>query len=148
MYLNTIQPSEGSRKKSKRVGRGIGCTLGKTCGRGHKGQKSRSGGFHKVGFEGGQNPLSLRLPKLKGFKRGFDPVKGLVISLDTLNLFKDGELVNIETLIQKGIISKNTKIQDIKILNNGEIKAKICIEGVSVSKSAKAKIERAGGTIK
>ena len=67
MYLNTIQPSEGSRKKSKRVGRGIGCTLGKTCGRGHKGQKSRSGGFHKVGFEGGQMPLQRRLPKV-GFK--------------------------------------------------------------------------------
>ncbi len=64
MYLNTIQSSEGSRKKSKRVGRGIGCTLGKTCGRGHKGQKSRSGGFHKVGFEGGQMPLQRRLPKV------------------------------------------------------------------------------------
>ena len=101
MYLNTIQPSLGSRKKSKRVGRGIGCTLGKTCGRGHKGQKSRSGGFHKVGFEGGQMPLQRRLPKV-GFKSQISKYSAEV-RLSELNSLA-ADVIDLKALIAANIV--------------------------------------------
>jgi large subunit ribosomal protein L15 len=101
MYLNTIQPSLGSRKKSKRVGRGIGCTLGKTCGRGHKGQKARSGGFHKVGFEGGQMPLQRRLPKV-GFKSQISKYTAEVRLSELNSLALD--IIDLKALIAANIV--------------------------------------------
>jgi large subunit ribosomal protein L15 len=114
MFLNTIQPAVGSRKKSKRVGRGIGCTLGKTCGRGHKGQKARSGGFHKVGFEGGQMPLQRRLPK-----RGFTSLtKSLTaeVRLSELNSL-EAATIDLSLLISANIVPAFTKVA--KVINSG-----------------------------
>ena len=110
MFLNTIQASEGSRKKARRVGRGIGCTLGKTCGRGHKGQKARSGGFHKVGFEGGQMPLQRRLPKI-GFTSQSSKYSAEV-RLSELNSLT-AEVIDLKALIDANIVPVFTKTAKI-----------------------------------
>ena len=142
MYLNTIQSSEGSRKKSKRVGRGIGCTLGKTCGRGHKGQKSRSGGFHKVGFEGGQMPLQRRLPKV-GFK-SLKSKYSAEVRLNELNGLSV-DVIDLKTLIDANIVPIFTKTA--KIIQSGLLTKAVVIKGIKVTSGAKVSIEAAGGKV-
>lgn len=142
MRLNTLSPAEGSKKDRKRVGRGIGSTLGKTCGRGHKGQKSRSGGKPAVGFEGGQMPLKQRLPKF-----GFTSRKSLVraeVRLSELNKV-EGDVIDLLTLKAANIITKN--IESAKIMLSGEITRPVTVRGVGVTKGAKAAIEAAGGKV-
>jgi len=142
MFLNTIKSSEGTRKKSKRVGRGIGCTLGKTCGRGHKGQKARSGGFHKVGFEGGQMPLQRRLPKV-----GFTSRSGKYsaeVRLSELNNF-DTDVIDLKLLIYANVVPAFTKIA--KIIKSGEVIKPLTIIGIKVTSGAKEAIEAVGGKI-
>lgn len=142
MFLNTIQSSEGSRKKAKRVGRGIGCTLGKTCGKGHKGQKARSGGFHKVGFEGGQMPLQRRLPKI-GFisKSAKYSAEVRLSELEKLDL----DTVDLNVLIENNIVPQFTKIA--KVIKSGELKKSLTIKGVNVTAGAKLVIEAVGGRV-
>jgi len=142
MYLNTIKPAEGSKKDRKRVGRGIGSTLGKTCGRGHKGQKSRSGGFHKVGFEGGQMPLQRRLPKV-----GFTARKSKFTSEVRLNEIAKLSLdvVTLDDLIKSNVVPAFTKV--VKVIKSGEITSAVTLKGLKVTGGAKALIEAAGGTI-
>ncbi|MEY3882606.1 MAG: hypothetical protein RIQ94_3402 [Pseudomonadota bacterium] len=142
MYLNTIQPSEGSRKKSKRVGRGIGCTLGKTCGRGHKGQKSRSGGFHKVGFEGGQMPLQRRLPKV-GFK-SLKSKYSAEVRLNELNSL-NVDIIDLKVLIASNIVPEFTKTA--KIIKSGELIKAINLKGIKVTVGARISIEALGGKV-
>lgn len=142
MYLNTIQAAPGSRKKSKRVGRGIGSTLGKTCGRGHKGQKSRSGGFHKVGFEGGQMPLQRRLPKV-GFTSRMKKYSAQV-RLNELELL-EGDVVDLKALIDANIIPAFSKTA--KVILSGEVKKAVTLKGVKATAGAKAAIEAAGGKV-
>ena len=142
MFLNTIQASEGSRKKSKRVGRGIGCTLGKTCGRGHKGQKARSGGFHKVGFEGGQMPLQRRLPKI-----GFTSRKSMYsaeVRLSELNSLV-AEVIDLKVLIAANIVPAFTKTA--KVIKSGEVSKAVTLKGIKVTGGAKESIEAAGGKV-
>jgi len=142
MFLNTIQASEGSRKKSKRVGRGIGCTLGKTCGRGHKGQKARSGGFHKVGFEGGQMPLQRRLPKI-----GFTSRKSMYSAEVRLHELNDlvADVIDLKVLIDANIVPVFTKTA--KIIKSGEVSKAVTIKGIKVTGGAKESIEAAGGKV-
>ena len=139
MFLNSIKPAEGAEHSSKRVGRGIGSGLGKTCGRGHKGQKSRAGGFHKVGFEGGQMPLYRRLPK-RGFKSLSLQSEVRLNELAALG----GEIDRI-TLIRAGLVS--ALATKIKIIEAGEIKVAVQIRGIDVTKGAKVAILAAGGTV-
>lgn len=142
MFLNTLKPAEGSTHAKKRVGRGIGSGLGKTAGRGHKGQKSRSGGFHKVGFEGGQMPLQRRLPK-----RGFvslsegDTAEVMLYALDRLPI----DTIDILSLKQAGLVPARAKT--VKVVLSGEIKRAVTLQGVLVTKGARAAIEAAGGKI-
>ena len=143
MFLNTIQPAEGATHASRRVGRGIGSGLGKTGGRGHKGQKSRSGGFHKVGFEGGQMPLFRRLPK-RGFTNIFAKVIATV-NVSDLNRFEEGTVVTPELLLECGLVKRNKMKDGVKILGNGEIEKKLEVKAQYFSESAKEKIEAAGG---
>jgi large subunit ribosomal protein L15 len=142
MFLNTIQASEGSRKKAKRVGRGIGCTLGKTCGRGHKGQKARAGGFHKVGFEGGQMPLQRRLPKI-GFKsrKGMYSAEVRLSELNALSL----DVIDLKALIEQNIVPAFTKTA--KIIKSGELNKAVIVKGIKVTGGAKQSIESAGGKV-
>ncbi len=142
MYLNTIQPSLGSRKKSKRVGRGIGCTLGKTCGRGHKGQKSRSGGFHKVGFEGGQMPLQRRLPKV-GFKSQISKYSAEV-RLSELNALA-ADVIDLKALIAANIVPIFTK--KAKVIQSGSVMKAVNLKGIKVTEGARKSIEAAGGKV-
>lgn len=142
MFLNTIQTSDGSRKKAKRVGRGIGSTLGKTCGRGHKGQKSRSGGFHKVGFEGGQMPLQRRLPKV-GFVSRVKKFSAQVRLNELNNL--DADVIDLDVLIKANVVPAFTKTA--KIIKSGEVTKAVTIKGLKVTGGAKALIESAGGKI-
>ena len=142
MYLNTIQPSLGSRKKSKRVGRGIGCTLGKTCGRGHKGQKSRSGGFHKVGFEGGQMPLQRRLPKV-GFKSQISKYSAEV-RLSELNSLA-ADVIDLKALIAANIVPIFTK--KAKVIQSGLVVKAVNLKGIKVTVGARKSIEAAGGKV-
>ena len=142
MYLNTIQSAYGARKKSKRVGRGIGSTDGKTCGRGHKGQKARSGGFHKVGFEGGQMPLQRRLPKV-GFTSHLKKFTSEV-RISELNKV-DGDLITLKSLIDGNIVPIFTK--KVKLIKSGEIARPVTVKGVFVTEGAKAVIEAAGGKV-
>jgi large subunit ribosomal protein L15 len=142
MRLNTIQPAAGAKQDAKRVGRGIGSGLGKTGGRGHKGQKSRSGGYHKVGFEGGQMPLQRRLPK-----SGFTSRKSLrraEIRLATLETLEPGK-VTIESLLEANVIHSN--IKEVKIIAKGELTKAFEIVNIPVTKGARAAIEAAGGKI-
>ncbi len=142
MYLNTIQPSLGSRKKSKRVGRGIGCTLGKTCGRGHKGQKARSGGFHKVGFEGGQMPLQRRLPKV-GFKSQISKYTAEVRLSELNSLAVD--IIDLKVLIAANIVPIFTKTA--KVIQSGLVNKALNLKGIKVTIGARKSIEAAGGKV-
>jgi len=142
MYLNSIQSAYGSRKKSKRVGRGIGSTLGKTCGRGHKGQKSRSGGFHKVGFEGGQMPLQRRLPKV-GFTSRVKKYSA-ELRLNELELIAS-EVIDLNALISANLVPAFTK--KVKVIKSGEVSKAITVKGLAVTAGAKQAIESAGGKI-
>ncbi|MGL1834194.1 50S ribosomal protein L15 [Rhodocyclaceae bacterium SMB388] len=142
MRLNTIKPAEGSKKVARRVGRGIGSGLGKTCGRGHKGQKSRAGGFHKVGFEGGQMPLQRRLPK-----RGFVSLTAsgnAEVRLSELDRLPIDE-IDLLALVQAGIVPAGT--QNAKVILSGSISRKVTLRGVGATKGALAAIEAAGGTV-
>ena len=142
MRLNTMKPTNGSRPSSKRVGRGIGSGSGKTCGRGHKGQKSRAGGYHKVGFEGGQMPIQRRLPKV-----GFRSRKSLTtaeVRLSELNAV-EGDTVDLLSLRAANLVNENT--DTVKIFQSGEIKKAVTVKGLRVSKGARAAIEAAGGKV-
>jgi len=142
MHLNTLKPAEGSKKDAKRVGRGIGSGLGKTGGRGHKGQKSRSGGSTKVGFEGGQMPLQRRLPKV-----GFTSRKARFVAEIRLNeLTKvEGDAVDLLALKAANIVGQH--IKRAKVILSGEITTVVTLSGLSVTKGARAAIEAAGGKI-
>ena len=142
MQLNELRPATGSTKAKKRVGRGTGSGWGKTCGTGHKGQKSRSGGTVKPGFEGGQMPLQMRLPKY-----GFSSRIGRVtaeIRTSELNQI-EGDVVNLESLKAAGLITSS--IKRAKIMLSGEVTKKVTVEGIGVTKGAKAAIEKAGGSV-
>ena len=150
MRLNSLKPAPGATKDRHRVGRGVGSGWGKTAGRGHKGQRARSGGFHKLGFEGGQMPLHRRLPK-----RGFNNIFRLdfaEINLDRLQDAIDAKLVDaretvtVESLVKAGVIRRAK--DGLRLLGRGELKAKLAIEVHGASKSAVAAVEKAGGTVK
>jgi large subunit ribosomal protein L15 len=142
MELNTIQPADGAKHYKRRVGRGIGSGLGKTAGRGHKGQKSRSGGFHKVGFEGGQMPLQRRLPK-RGFKSLATPYKSEV-RLSDLEKLPVGD-IDILALKQAGVIHGLARV--VRVIASGELSKKVVLKGLIATKGAKAAIEAAGGSV-
>ena len=142
MELNSIKPAEGSKHAARRVGRGIGSGLGKTAGRGHKGQKSRSGGYHKVGFEGGQMPLQRRLPK-RGFKSHLLKYNA-EITLTTLARLDLAE-VDVLTLKQAGLVSQLAKV--VKVIKSGEIAKAVKLTGIGATAGAKAAIEAAGGSV-
>jgi large subunit ribosomal protein L15 len=142
MRLNGLKPAEGSKHPRKRVGRGIGSGLGKTAGRGHKGQKSRAGGFHKVGFEGGQMPLQRRLPK-RGFKSmsAGDTAEVRLSDLERLQ----GDEVDLLALKQAGVVPQLAK--GAKVILSGSLTRKVSLKGVAATKGAKAAIEAAGGSV-
>ncbi|MGQ3889705.1 50S ribosomal protein L15 [Legionella sp. CNM-1927-20] len=142
MNLNSLSPDYGSRAAKRRVGRGIGSGLGKTSGRGHKGQKARAGGFHKINFEGGQMPIQRRLPKM-----GFKSRNGKLVDEITLSeLAKlDTDTVDMNSLREFGLINK--LIKDVKIILSGEITKPLKIRGLRITKGARAAIEQAGGSI-
>jgi len=142
MHLNTLQPAAGSKKNSKRVGRGIGSGTGKTCGRGHKGQKSRSGGFSKVGFEGGQMPLQRRLPKVGFASRSFK--LSAEVRLDELAKI-DADVIDIAELIKANIVSAIT--QKAKVIDSGALSKAVQLKGIKVTPGARKAIEAAGGKI-
>ena len=142
MELNTIQPADGAKHYNRRVGRGIGSGLGKTSGRGHKGQKSRTGGFHKVGFEGGQMPLQRRLPK-RGFKSLATPYKAEVRLTDLENLPVTD--IDVLALKQAGVVSVLARV--VRVIMSGTITKKVTLNGLIATKGAKAAIEAAGGTV-
>jgi large subunit ribosomal protein L15 len=142
MEINTIKPAEGSKKARRRVGRGIGSGLGKTAGRGHKGQKSRAGGYHKVGFEGGQMPLQRRLPK-RGFKSVQLKYNGEITLSDLQNLAADE--VDLLTLKAAGLVRQLVK--HVKVIKSGELSRKVSLKGIGATAGAKTVIEAAGGSI-
>ena len=142
MELNTIKPAAGSKHARRRVGRGIGSGLGKTAGRGHKGQKSRSGGYHKVGFEGGQMPLQRRLPK-RGFKSRTLRYNEEV-TLASLQLLESTD-IDMLTLKTAGLISQMAKV--VKVIKTGEITRAVILNGIGATAAAKSAIEAAGGSI-
>ncbi len=142
MELNSIKPASGAKHAKRRVGRGIGSGLGKTAGRGHKGQKSRSGGYHKVSFEGGQMPLQRRLPK-RGFKS--QSLKyNAEITLSELQALGAAE-VDVLTLKQAGLVPQLAKV--VKVIKSGELSAKVVLKGIGATAGAKAAIEAAGGSL-
>jgi large subunit ribosomal protein L15 len=142
MELNTISPADGSKKARRRVGRGIGSGLGKTAGRGHKGQKSRSGGYHKVGFEGGQMPLQRRLPK-RGFKS--QTLKyNAEITLTNLEVLGAAE-VDVLALKQAGLVRQIAKV--VKVINTGALTKGVKLTGIGATAGAKAAIEAVGGSV-
>jgi len=142
MRLNELKPDAGSRSAAKRVGRGIGSGLGKTSGRGHKGQKARSGGFHKVGFEGGQMPLQRRLPKV-----GFRSRKALVRDEIRLHELQSvgADVIDLPALIAANLVRRGTKY--VKVIASGKIERPLTIRGIAVTKGARAAIEAAGGRL-
>jgi large subunit ribosomal protein L15 len=142
MELNNLKPAAGSKKARRRVGRGIGSGLGKTAGRGHKGQKSRAGGFHKVGFEGGQMPMQRRLPK-RGFKSAQLKYAGEVTLAQLERL--DAAEVDLLTLKAAGLVGQ--LIKNVKVVKSGEIKRKVSVKGLVATAGAKAAIEAAGGSV-
>lgn len=142
MRLNNLSPRVGSRPDGKRVGRGAGSGLGKTCGRGHKGQHSRSGGYHKVGFEGGQMPLQRRVPKF-----GFSSQKGLYtaeVRLNELAAVK-ADTVDLEALKQAGVVRKNMRF--VKVIASGKIDRAVTLRGLKATRGARKAIEAAGGKV-
>ena len=142
MELNKIKPATGAKHAKRRVGRGIGSGLGKTAGRGHKGQKSRAGGFHKVGFEGGQMPLQRRLPK-RGFKSAQLKYNGEVTLTDLERLGADE--VDLLTLKTAGLVREI--IRHVKVIKSGELTRKVVLKGIAATAGAKAAIEAAGGAV-
>lgn len=142
MHLNTLHPAPGSKTKSKRLGRGIGTGKGKTCGRGHKGQRARAGGYHKVGFEGGQMPIQRRIPK-SGFRSRMAPLREEVY-LSDLNAFEE-TTIDFSVLIANGLVRFNTI--DVKIIGKGEINRAVTIRGLNVTAGARKAIEAAKGTV-
>jgi large subunit ribosomal protein L15 len=142
MELNTIQPAGGAKHAKRRVGRGIGSGLGKTAGRGHKGQKSRSGGYHKVGFEGGQMPLQRRLPK-RGFKSTTLKYNAEITLTDLQRL--DATEVDLLTLKAAGLVGEVARI--VKVIKTGEIDKAVTLKGIGATAGAKAAIEAAGGSV-
>ena len=142
MHLNTIAPAAGAKKPAKRVGRGIGSGVGKTGGRGHKGQKSRSGGKVRPGFEGGQMPIQRRLPKF-----GFTSRKSLVSDQVTLNEIckVEGEIVSLESLKAAGLVKKDRLY--VKVMKSGEVTRAVTVKGLKVTKGAREAIEAAGGKV-
>lgn len=142
MHLNKVKPAAGSKKTKKRVGRGIGCGLGKTAGRGHKGQKARAGGFHKIGFEGGQMPLQRRLPK-RGFVSLTQDDKAEVRLGDLQKL--DLEAIDLAALRAANLVP--ARATRVKVILSGELKRKIALKGIAITKGARAAIEAAGGSV-
>ncbi|MDO9094787.1 MAG: 50S ribosomal protein L15 [Rubrivivax sp.] len=142
MELNKIKPADGAKKSRRRVGRGIGSGLGKTAGRGHKGQKSRAGGYHKVGFEGGQMPLQRRLPK-RGFKSTTLKYNGEVTLADLEKLGADE--VDLVSLKAAGLVRQ--LIKHVKVIKSGELTRKVTLKGIGATAGAKAAIEAAGGSL-
>ncbi len=142
MRLNTLKPAAGSKKEAKRVGRGIGSGSGKTAGRGHKGQHARSGGYHKVGFEGGQMPLQRRVPKV-GFRSRKARYTDEVRLSELVKV--EGGVVDLLTLKQARVISQQAK--NAKIIASGEVNTAVTVRGVGVTRGARAAIEKAGGTV-
>jgi len=142
MRLNEIKPAAGAKTEPKRPGRGIGSGLGKTSGRGHKGQKARSGGFHKVGFEGGQMPIQRRLPKL-----GFTSAKGRVTAEIRLHELAtvEGEIVDLDSLQAAGVVSRS--IRHAKVIASGKLDKAVTVKGLKVTRGARAAIEAAGGKV-
>lgn len=142
MFLNTLSPEQGSKSAKKRLGRGIGSGLGKTSGRGHKGQKARSGGYHKINFEGGQMPLQRRLPKTGFSSRICKYVDE--VTLHELSLC-NSDVVTIDILKLNGIVNKH--IREVKVVLSGEIHKPITVNGLRVTKGARSAIESAGGKV-
>ena len=142
MQLNTLKPAAGAKRARRRVGRGIGSGLGKTAGRGHKGQKSRAGGFHKVGFEGGQMPLQRRLPK-RGFKSPQLKYNGEITLADLQRLAADE--VDLLTLKAAGLV--RDLVRNVKVVKSGELSKKVVLKGIGATAGAKAAIEAAGGSL-
>jgi large subunit ribosomal protein L15 len=142
MRLNTLKPAPGSKIRRVRVGRGIGSGIGKTCGKGHKGQRARAGGYHKVGFEGGQMPMQRRLPK-SGF-RSRQKLWHEEIRLSQLNKI-DSEFIDFSVLREKSIIKANTKT--VKIVVSGKLEKQVTVRGIPMTKGAKAAIEGLGGKV-
>ena len=142
MELNSIKPADGSKHYKRRVGRGIGSGIGKTAGRGHKGQKSRAGGYHKVGFEGGQMPLQRRLPK-RGFKSQLLKFNAEVTLTDLERLGVDE--IDLLTLKQSGLVGEIAKV--VKVIKTGELTRKLTLKGVMATAGAKAVIEALGGSV-
>jgi large subunit ribosomal protein L15 len=144
MRIDTLQPAEGSRTSQKRLGRGIGSGLGKTSGKGHKGQWARSGGGVRPGFEGGQMPLIRRVPK-RGFNNHFKKVYA-VVNLDVLNAFENGAVVDYEILEAAGLIMNVKGAVGLKVLGNGKLEVALTVKANKFSQTAKEAIEAAGGT--
>lgn len=142
MDLNTIKPAEGAKRNRRRVGRGIGSGLGKTAGRGHKGQKSRAGGYHKVGFEGGQMPLQRRLPK-RGFKSHLLQFNAEITLTDLERL--DATEIDLLTLKAAKLVGELAKV--VKVIKTGSLSKKVALKGIAATAGAKAAIEAAGGTV-
>jgi large subunit ribosomal protein L15 len=142
MQLNTLSPAEGEKQSRKRVGRGIGSGFGKTCGRGHKGQKSRSGGFSKVGFEGGQMPLQRRLPKV-GFSSRVSIITSQV-TLSEIDKLEEKE-ITVDVLKKHNLVTKN--IKRVKVMLSGEITRAVALTGIKATKGARAAIEAAKGSV-
>lgn len=142
MFLNTIQSAAGARRKAKRVGRGIGSTDGKTCGRGHKGQKARSGGYHKVGFEGGQMPLQRRLPKV-GFTSMLKKFNA-EITLSEISAI-DEAVIDLQVLVARNLVPIFTK--KVKVIKSGEVSKAVSLKGISATEGARKAIEAAGGKV-
>ena len=142
MELNTVQPADGSRPARKRVGRGIGSGFGKTCGRGHKGQKSRARGLHKVGFEGGQMPLQRRLPK-RGFK-SLTRSRNVEVRLSEIARLPVDE-IDLATLVQANLVAQN--VLSAKVILSGKIERKVILRGVGATVGARAAIEAVGGSV-
>jgi len=142
MKLNSIQPAEGSRSERKRVGRGIGSGIGKTGGRGHKGQKSRSGGYHKVGFEGGQMPLQRRLPKV-GFRSAVNRHTA-ELRLYQISVM-DADVIDLDALKKAGLISAATR--KVRLINKGSLERAVTVRGLHVTAGAAKAIEAAGGKV-
>lgn len=140
--LNTLQPAAGSKRARRRVGRGIGSGLGKTAGRGHKGQKSRSGGYHKVGFEGGQMPLYRRLPK-RGFTARNQHLSAEIRLSDLQRIPVDD--IDVQVLKQSGVIGQSVRY--VKVILSGELSRKVSLKGLAATAGARAAIEAAGGSL-
>lgn len=142
MHLNTLSPDPGSKPSKNRLGRGIGSGLGKTCGKGHKGQKARAGGYHKIHFEGGQMPIQRRLPKM-GFKSRVSKTIDQVTLTELASLHAD--TIDLDLLKSFGLVNKS--IREVKIILSGEINVPLKLKGLRATKGARAAIEQAGGSI-